>query len=158
RRIGLTDLKEALAKGVEDFAAMPSHAIMLCVIYPIIGIVLASLTLGYSILPLLYPLAAGFALLGPLAAICLYELSRRREAGLEAGAADAVDVLRSPSIGAIIALGMMLMLIFVVWISAANGIYTANFGYAPPASFSQFAHDVFTTRAGWNLVVVGNAV
>src|SRR5262249_41149348 len=82
----------------------------------------------------------------------------RREAGLEAGAADAVDVLRSPSIGAIIALGMMLMLIFVVWISAANGIYTANFGYAPPASFSQFAHDVFTTRAGWNLVVVGNAV
>ena len=64
-----------MAKGIADFSAMPTHAIFLCVIYPVIGIVLARLAFGYSILPLLYPLATGFALVGPLAAIGLYELT-----------------------------------------------------------------------------------
>jgi len=67
--------------GWDDFSSMPSHAIFLCVIYPVAGIVLAQLILGYAILPLLFPLAAGFALIGPFAALGLYELSRRREAG-----------------------------------------------------------------------------
>ena len=65
--------------GWEDFKAVPSHAIILCVIYPVLGLVLARAVLGYSVLPLLFPLAAGFALLGPFAALGLYELSRRRE-------------------------------------------------------------------------------
>src|SRR5256885_1858811 len=103
RHITPADLKDALVKGWGDFSATPSHAIFLCVIYPAIGIALACLTLGYAIVPLLFPLAAGFALLGPLAAIGLYELSRRREAGLEVSATDAFDVLRSRSIGAIVA-------------------------------------------------------
>ena len=77
-RIGPADLMDALRKGYDDFAAMPSHAIFLCVVYPVIGIVLAGLTLGYAVVPLLFPLAAGFALVGPFAAIGLYELSRRR--------------------------------------------------------------------------------
>ncbi len=80
RTIGLSDLHEALRLGWEDFKAVPSHAIILCVIYPVLGLVLARTVLGYSVLPLLFPLAAGFALLGPFAALGLYELSRRREA------------------------------------------------------------------------------
>ena len=83
RRIGPADLMDALAKGYDDFSAMPSHAIFLCIVYPLIGILLVGLTLGYSVLPLLFPLAAGFALIGPFAAVGLYELSRRREAGLD---------------------------------------------------------------------------
>ena len=111
RRIGFADLKDALAKGVADFMAMPTHAMFLCAIYPIIGLVLARLAFGYSILPLLYPLASGFVLVGPLAALGLYELSRRREAGLPGAATHAFDVLRSSSIGAIAALGILLLLI-----------------------------------------------
>src|SRR3954453_14177849 len=114
RRIGPADLMDALRKGYDDFAAMPSHAIFLCIVYPVIGIVLAGLTLGYALVPLLFPLAAGFALVGPFAAIGLYELSRRREAGMGASATDAFDVLRSPSIGAILALGLLLTAIFLV--------------------------------------------
>ncbi len=78
RHITPADLLHALARGLDDFAAMPSHAVFLCVIYPLLGLLLVSLTLGYSMLPLAFPLAAGFALIGPLAAIGLYELSRRR--------------------------------------------------------------------------------
>jgi uncharacterized membrane protein len=149
---------DALAKGLDDFAAMPSHALFLCVVYPVIGVVLSGLTLGYAILPLLYPLAAGFALIGPLAALGLYELSRRREAGVPTSAMDALDVLHSPSIGAIVALGVLLTIVFLIWMATAHAIYVANFGYAAPESIGQFIHDVLFTPAGWNLIVFGNAV
>jgi uncharacterized membrane protein len=158
RRITPADLKDALAKGIDDFSAMPSHAVFLCLVYPIIGIVLARLTFGYSVVPLLYPLAAGFALLGPLAAIGLYELSRRREAGLPAGSRHVLDVLHSPSIGAIAFLGGLLMVIFVVWMATAHAIYVANFGYAAPESATAFLRDVLSTPAGWDLIVLGNVV
>src|SRR3984893_2442237 len=65
RKIGLSDLSDALRLGWEDFKAVPSHAIILCVIYPVLGLVLFRMVLGYSVLPLLFPLAAGFTLIGP---------------------------------------------------------------------------------------------
>src|SRR6201994_3133118 len=129
RTIGLSDLGDALRLGWEDFKAVPSHAIILCVIYPVLGLVLARTVLGYSVLPLLFPLAAGFALLGPFAALGLYELSRRRERGEAASAWDAVDVLRSPSFGAMLGLGTLLLALFVTWVATAQAIYIAVFGY-----------------------------
>jgi len=158
RKIGFADLRDALAKGIDDFYAMPTHAMFLCIIYPIVGFVLARLIFGYSILPLLYPLASGFALIGPVAALGLYELSRRRESGLETSAGRALDVLESSTIGAITALALLLLTIFVIWVAVAKAIYIDNFGYAAPVSFEAFLSDVFTTRPGWNLIIVGNGV
>ena len=158
RRIGFADLQEALAKGIDDFYAMPTHAMFLCVIYPIVGLLLARLAFGSSILPLLYPLASGFALVGPVAALGLYELSRRREAGLPTSAVRAFDVLGSSSIGAITALALLLLTIFVIWVALANAIYIATFGYATPTSIENFVNEVLTTRAGWTLILVGNLV
>lgn len=158
RHITPSDLIDALRKGWDDFSAMPSHAILLCIIYPIVGILLARLTFGYLILPILFPLAAGFALLGPVAALGLYELSRRREAGVDSSVGHALDVLHSPSIGAIAALGGALLVIFTTWLAVAQAIYVANFGYAPPTSIEQFVTDVTTTAAGHNLILVGNFV
>jgi uncharacterized membrane protein len=158
RKIGLADLRDALRLGWEDFKAIPSHAIMLCVIYPVLGFVLFRLVLGYSVLPLLFPLAAGFALIGPFAALGLYELSRRRERGEEAAAWDAVHVLRAPSFGAMFELGMLLFILFGVWIVAADAIYIATFGQAPAASIPDFAARVLTTPEGWSLIIVGCGV
>src|ERR1700728_3945308 len=158
RRIAPSDLFEALARGIDDFVAMPSHAVFLCVIYPLLGVALIAMTLGNTMLPLAFPIAAGFALIGPIAAIALYELSRRREAGLDSSSSHAFDVLHSPSLGAIVALGLLLMAIFLLWLVAAGAIYIANFGYRPPASIGQFASDVFNTSAGWLLIVVGTGV
>ena len=158
RTIGLSDLHRALQLGWEDFKAVPSHAIMLCVIYPVLGIVLARVVHGYSVLPLLFPLAAGFALLGPFAALGLYELSRRRETGEEPSAWDAMEVFRSPSFGAMLGLGVLLLALFVTWIATAQAIYVAAFGYETAAGIPDFARRVLTTPQGWWLIIVGCGV
>jgi uncharacterized membrane protein len=155
RRIGLSDLHDALRLGWEDFKAVPTHAIILCLIYPVIGIVLARAAFGYSILPLLFPLAAGFTLLGPLAALPLYELSRRRENGEEATAWDAIGVFRSPSFGSMQMLGVLLYALFATWIVTAQAIYVAAFGHGAAAEIPDFARRVLTTPEGWWLIVVG---
>jgi uncharacterized membrane protein len=67
-------------------------------------------------------------------------------------------VLRSSSIGAITALALLLLTIFVIWVAVANAIYIATFGYATPTSIETFAQDVLTTRTGWTLILVGNLV
>ncbi|MCA1453203.1 DUF2189 domain-containing protein [Bradyrhizobium sp. BRP22] len=158
RKIGLSDLRDALRLGWEDFQAIPTHAVVLCVIYPVLGLVLFRLVLGYSVLPLLFPLAAGFALIGPFAALGLYELSRRRERGEEAAAWHAMHVLSAPSFGAILGLGVLLLVLFGVWIAAADAIYIAIFGYAAAASIPDFATRVLTTAEGWSLIIIGCGV
>ena len=158
RKIELSDLGEALRLGWEDFKAMPSHAVVVCVIYPVLGIALFRMVLGYSVLPLLFPLAAGFALLGPFAAIGLYELSRRRERGEEVSVSDSLHVLRAPAFGAMVELGILLLVLFGAWIGVANAIYVGIFGHAPAASIPDFATRVLTTPEGWSLIIVGCGV
>jgi uncharacterized membrane protein len=158
RELSLSDLSAALRLGWEDFKAIPSHAIILCVIYPVVGLVLFRLVLGHSVLPLLFPLAAGFTLIGPFAALGLYELSRRRELGEEAAAWHAIYVLRAPSFGAMAELGILLFVLFGTWIAAADGIYIAIFGHTPAASIPDFATRILTTPEGWSLIVVGCGV
>ena len=158
RIIGLSELHRALQRGWEDFKAVPSHAIILCIIYPVLGLMLARAVHGYSVLPLLFPLAAGFALLGPFAALGLYEMSRRRERGEQATAWDAFEVVRSPSFGAMLGLGALLLALFVTWVATAQAIYIAAFGYAGATGASDFAERVLTTPQGWWLIVVGCGV
>jgi uncharacterized membrane protein len=158
KTITIADLLDALKRGWEDFSDMPSHALFLCVIYPVIAIFAAGLAMGYNILPLAYPIMAGFALVGPLVALGLYEMSRRREAGLEADPSHAFDVMHSPSLPAIGALGLLLLLIFLAWIGIAEHIYISLFGYLPPPSLPEFVSTILTTWEGWQLILIGNAI
>ena len=153
RRIGPADLWDSLKKGYEDFLAMPSHLAFLCLIYPVACVALAMTNAFY----LLYPLASGFALLGPVAAIGLYEISRRRELGLETKWQHAFDVLWSPAMPSIIVFGIILMIIFLCWLTTANILYTRLFGEEDPVSYWSFLREVLTTPHGWALAVLGNA-
>jgi uncharacterized membrane protein len=158
RKIGFSDLKYAVRKGVDDFWAMPTHIVFLAIIYPVTGLFLARLTFGLGVMPLLFPLATGFPLIGPFAAIGLYEISRQRERGVDVTWKDAFGAMRCPSLDSIAALGILLMVIFVIWVGTAQSLYQALFGYGSPESFTQFAKDILTTPAGWTLIVAGNGI
>ena len=157
RRIAVSDLWDALAQGVKDFTACRTDVVFLSVIYPVIGLVLARLAFGEDMLPLLFPLASGFALIGPIAGIGLYEMSRRREQGAEISFADAFGVLRAPALGEIVVLGLMLLAIFLFWLVAAEAIYRVTLGPEAPASIASFARDVLTTGPGWAMIGIGIA-
>ncbi len=158
RRIGTDDVWDALRLGWEDFAAKPSHYVFLVLIYPIIGAVLVVWASGGNALQLIYPLMAGFALLGPVAAIGLYEISRRRELGLDAAWSHAFEVLRSPALPAIAVVGALLVVLFFVWLAVAQAIYGWLYGVESPATLLGLLVDVISTPRGWALLLVGNAI
>jgi uncharacterized membrane protein len=157
-RIRAADLRDVLRKGLEDFGAYRTDVIFLCLFYPLVGLVLSRLVVGYDMLPLLFPLVSGFAIIAPFFAVGLYEMSRRRERGMESGWSDAFGVASSPALGGIIVMGLLLAALLVLWLAAAHVIYLLTFGQEVPVSFGSFVNDVFTTSTGWTLIVVGVGV
>ena len=158
RRIGLSDVWDALTLGFEDFRAKPSHYVFLSLIYPISGVVLVTWSSGANMLPLIFPLVAGFALLGPFLALGLYEISRRRERGMDASWRHALAVRHSPALPSILAVGAMLMALFVAWLVFAQTLYTSLFGPEPPQSLALFIAGIFSSENGLLLVLAGNAI
>lgn len=158
RRIAVADLMECLKRGFEDFGSYRTDVLFIAIIYPIAGLVFGRFMLGYDMLPLLFPLLSGFALIGPIAATGLYEMSRRREQGETVTWVDAFKVFRLPVIGEIVKFGLILAAIYILWMGAAALIYGATMGWSAPASIPTFFQDVLTTPAGRALIVVGIAV
>jgi len=156
RRIRFADLGLALQRGWQDFLATPTQLVFLCVIYPLVGIVAGTMAAGGDVMHLFYPMAAGFALIGPLAALGIYEISRRRERGQQASWLNVFDVVRSPAIGAIGALGLLLVALFLVWLWAADTIFAMTLARVPLDVPPWQA--LFHTHEGWQLIWMGNGV
>ena len=158
RTLQASDIRAALASGWDDFTASRSDVMFIVLMYPVIGLVLVGMGFQMSMLPLLFPLLAGFALLGPVAAVGLYEISRRRERGIEPRWFDAIGVIESPSFGAVLVMAFYLTALFVVWMLVAAGIHKLTLGELMPASVSGFADQVLSTPAGWAMIVLGCGV
>lgn len=158
RHVGFGDLTAALREGFDDFVNLRTDVLAIGLIYPLAGLLIFQIAFNASLVPLLFPLIAGFALLGPFAALGLYEASRRREAGLEVRWSNVIDAFASPSASAIWTLGLILTAIFVVWIATAWLVYAATMGPALPRSVPAFVADVFGTAAGWTMIVLGCSI
>ncbi len=158
RPITGADIREALRKGYEDFKSFRTDVMFLVAIYPIIGISLITISFHMALLPLLFPLAAGFTLLGPVAAIGLYEMSRRKEAGEDVGWGAALSVLHADIIGPVLALGVYLFGMFILWLFSAIIVYSFTLGPEPPVSVNAFLINVISTTPGWAMIIIGMGV
>lgn len=113
RRITTADIAEALTQGLRDFQAQPLFGLAFGLIYVLGGISIVLCVTAFGMVYLAYPLAAGFALIGPFVAIGLYEVSRRRELGqpISYGA-----ILRTvTSRGEIGWMAFVTLFFFVIW-------------------------------------------
>lgn len=158
RSIDIGDFREIFQRAWSDFGAYRTDVFFLMVVYPIIGIVMARMAFGYDMLPLLFPMASGFALIGPFAGLSLYEMSRRREIGELVTWRNAFSVMESPAIGSIMLLGLILCAVFVMWMGTAWALYTTIMGPETPLNMTEFVNSVFMTQQGWALIAVGCGV
>jgi uncharacterized membrane protein len=158
RKMAMSDAFAALAEGFDDFRAMPTHLVFLAIFYIGAGMALTALSSFGGALQLVFPLAAGFALVGPFLAIGLYELSRRRELGMQVGLSDALVVASSPALPSLACLGLALVAVFAVWIAVAEGLYVWLYGATAPSSAAALLGDVLTTHRGWLLIGLGGGI
>jgi uncharacterized membrane protein len=158
RRIFARDVGAALAAGWRDFLRAPTQLVFLVLLYPLVGLFAAWAAAERDLTPLVWPLVAGFALVGPVAALGIYEISRRIEQGRPVSWLTVFDVLRAPALPAIALLALAVAAIFLAWLGTAQAIYQAAFAERAPASVAAFLVRVFTTPEGLWLIVVGNAV
>jgi uncharacterized membrane protein len=157
-RIGPRDCFVALAEGFDDFLEMPTYPAFAGLFYALAGVTLVSLSSFANALHLAFPLAAGFALIGPFVAAGLCEMSRRRELGQPVTWRDAFAVWRSPALPSVLALGVVLFAIFAAWIGAAQLLYLHMYGPNPPAAAPLFFRDVLTSGRGWLLIILGGVI
>ena len=155
RRISPADLFAALRDGFDDFRQVPTQLAFICVIYPVVAVLAAKLTAGYRVLPLFYPMATGFALIGPVAALGMYEISRRRERRLPVSWRDAFAVLQSKALPHIIQMALVLLVVFMLWMVVARSTYTALFDPDSMGSLSEMTYQM-VSASGLILIVLGN--
>ncbi|WP_323767026.1 DUF2189 domain-containing protein [Antarctobacter sp.] len=154
RELTAEDLREALEAGWRDFQACRSDVMFLVLLYPIIGLVLAVSAHHWSLIPLIFPMIAGFALLGPVTAVGVYEISRRREEGEDIGWLGALKVLEGPRFASIVVMGLYLAAIFCLWLMVAAHLYGVTLGPDMPASPGAFI-DSLMTGPGLTMILLG---
>lgn len=158
RKITDDDLRWSLRQGYEDFGDLRGDLIFAGLIYTLTGVAAVVMTTSAPLMPFFFPVVAGVALLGPVAAVGFYELARRREKGQEVHWFNFLDVRKRPSIDDMGIVAALLLVIFLGWLLAAGALYALIFGWATPTSIGGFLSMVFTTPRGWALIAAGAVV
>ena len=156
RTIGLNDLWQSLKQGYDDFNATPRVGMFLTVLFYLLFALLLTLWLVRgNLLHLAFPIVAGFTLIGPVVSVGLFEMSRRRERGLDVSWGSTFDFVHSASFAPILALSVVMMLLYVAWLFMAQFLYFGLFGGDSPVSASDFVTQLVTTRRGAALIWYG---
>ena len=156
RTIALNDLWQSLKEGYDDFNATPAVGMFLTVLlYLLFALLLTLVLVGKNLHHLAFPIIAGFTLIGPVVSVGLFEMSRRREHGLDVSWRSTFEFVHSASFAPILALSLVMMLLYVAWLFSAEFLFFGLFGDEPPVSASDFVTQLVTTRRGAGLIVYG---
>jgi uncharacterized membrane protein len=152
------DLRFSLKQGYADFGDLRGDLVFAGLIYTMVGLAAVVMTTSRPLMPFFYPVVAGVALLGPIAAVGFYELARRRENGQEVHWFNFVEVRKRPSVDDMAMVAGLLLVIFLGWLLAAGVLYWLIFGWTTPTSVGGFLAMIFTTARGWTLIIAGAIV
>jgi uncharacterized membrane protein len=158
RRVGLNELLPILAAGFEDLRQLRTDTLTIAVIYPLCGLIVAGVAADRALLPFLFPVCAGFALIGPLATLWYAALSRARERTGEGMAEHTLHVFRGPRMRPLRILGSVAVFLFLIWNGAAALIYEWTLGSSSERPNAFFLVRVFATSAGRHMAVIGCGV
>ncbi|MEJ1157681.1 DUF2189 domain-containing protein [Prosthecomicrobium sp. N25] len=157
REITVDDISAALAAGLRDFRAAPSFGLVFGGLYAVGGLALLFVLTQFDLVFLAYPMAAGFAIIAPLVAVGLYEVSRILEKG---GTPTWPVVLAAIPHHGTRELGYMaLVAVFglIAWVYTAGFLYAVFFGLQG-FSFGDLVSAVVTTPRGIAFFVLGNVL
>ncbi|HWJ88258.1 MAG TPA: DUF2189 domain-containing protein [Pelagibacterium sp.] len=115
----------------------------------------AMLNFGWD--QVLFPALSGLVILGPVFATGLYEKSRLRQEGREAGLGDMLRPKRG-TVGHVFFVGAILCTLAMVWMRAAVIIFALFWGWRSIPGVVEVVEILFTTQMGWSLLGVGTAV
>lgn len=145
-----------LGQGWRDFRAAPVVSFTYGAAFVLFGL---AITVGAHALDLgsvVLPLAGGFAIVAPILVVGLYDVSRRLEAGLPAALSDCFGAF-GRSAGQLAAMGVILLIAYLVWVRVALLLFAIFFSDQPPA-LDRFVQDVAFSADGAALLLLGTAI
>lgn len=148
---------EWLSAGWRDLTAQPGPSLAYGAGVFVVSLLMVAAMFGAGWEHILFPALSGFMIVGPLIAIGLYEKSRRLQAGDSVALSDMVMV-RPPSGGQILFIGVILTLLIVFWLRAAVLIYALFFGLHPFPGMDEILPMLVATPTGWAMLLVGTVV
>ncbi|WP_108811103.1 DUF2189 domain-containing protein [Sphingorhabdus sp. Alg231-15] len=151
----ISDLRAAIAAGWRDFKAYPVFGLFFAAIYVITGMFLYFALFVRGEIAWLVPAAAGFPLLAPFIAVGLYEVSRRREAGLPMSWRAVLGALRGRGDEQILSMGVILFVAFAFWLMVAHGIFAI---FMAESGIGLESLALFQTAPGIMMLFVGTIV
>lgn len=150
-----SDLRAALAAGWADFRAYPQFGLFFASVFVISGLVLGYVLFAYGQLTWLIPAVAGFPILAPFTAVGLYEVSRRREAGLPMSWPGILGALRGRGDEQILSMGVIVFVAFGFWVIVAHLVFAVFLAEAGAGSESLA---FLVTELGIAMLLVGSAI
>jgi uncharacterized membrane protein len=146
-----------LAAGWRDMWTVPHISLAYGAAFAIVSAALAMGLMVGGLESLILALAGGFLLIGPLAAVGLYEASRRLERGESVTFGDVSrSVLNAP--GQLGFFGAILTFAYFVWAQLASLLFMLFLGSRPLPPASEFLPTLLFTPHGLGLLVAGTIV
>ena len=158
REIAISDVVEALGAGLRDFRRAPLFGLAFGSFFAIGGVLIVLTAAAFHMSYLSYPLAAGFVLVGPFAAVGLYEVSRRLEANEPLGWGAVFGTMWAQKGRELSWMAFVVLFVQIMWMYQVRLLLAIFLGFRSFASFNEFVTEVITTSEGLMFLAIGHVV